>query len=405
MPKNGIIHRVAPNGIIPNGVAQITETIKTQITGNEDAMNPFKYGCTVEGDFFCPRPALEQKLASYIKSGQNVVIQGERRTGKTSLVLETIRNMKGIALFHADFLAVRDLADLCERIVSALARLERTDTWLAKTLRTFSHLRPVMSVDQNSGAPTISLDTRIANEPSSLNAVLDAILGHTAKRKVCVVLDEFQDILDIEDGERILAVMRGRIQLDSNTSYIFLGSVRNRMTEMFWRPSSPFYHSAAAFPVGEIDEEEFFRFIRRRFATEKRILPQKTFDAIYAVSNRNPGYTQELCEALWLITSPRTTLTPEDITRALGLIFDREREHFAFFIKQLTPLQTRVLKTIAEIGGKEPYSSRFCETANVHNTTAIKKAIAKIEKEDLAYWFDGEYRFVNPFFREWIKQR
>ena len=25
-------------------------------------MNPFKYGCTVNGDFFCPRPALEREM-------------------------------------------------------------------------------------------------------------------------------------------------------------------------------------------------------------------------------------------------------------------------------------------------------------------------------------------------------
>ena len=61
-------------------------------------MNPFKYGCTVNGDFFCPRPALERELASRIESGQNVVMQGDRRTGKTSLVLETVRHLKNIGV-------------------------------------------------------------------------------------------------------------------------------------------------------------------------------------------------------------------------------------------------------------------------------------------------------------------
>ena len=48
-------------------------------------MNPFKYGCVVEGDFFCPRPELERDLAAFFKSGQNVVIQGAGMMGKTSL--------------------------------------------------------------------------------------------------------------------------------------------------------------------------------------------------------------------------------------------------------------------------------------------------------------------------------
>ena len=37
--------------------------------------NPFKYGCVVGGDNFCERPELERKLAGFVRSGQNVVIQ------------------------------------------------------------------------------------------------------------------------------------------------------------------------------------------------------------------------------------------------------------------------------------------------------------------------------------------
>ena len=125
-------------------------------------MNPFKYGSTVDGEHFCPRPELERKLASYIEAGQNVVIQGERRTGKTSLVLETVRHMRGVALFHADFLGVRDQADFCGRLVSALGRLENSDGWLAKILRALAHLRPSVTLDPATGAPSVTLDARVA---------------------------------------------------------------------------------------------------------------------------------------------------------------------------------------------------------------------------------------------------
>ena len=188
-------------------------------------MNPFKYGCTVNGDFLCPRPALEKELASRIESGQNVVMQGDRRTGKTSLVLETVRHMKNIALFHADFLCVRDQADVCRRLVAALARIEDSENWITKTIRMLAHLRPTVSIDPSSGSPTVTVDARVAAEPATLDSVLDVLLAQTKRRKTCVLLDEFQDILDIDDGERTLAVLRSRIQLDSNTPYIFLGSI------------------------------------------------------------------------------------------------------------------------------------------------------------------------------------
>jgi len=40
-------------------------------------MSPFKYGCTVSDEFFCPRPnLLERRLAEHIKSGQHGVVGG-----------------------------------------------------------------------------------------------------------------------------------------------------------------------------------------------------------------------------------------------------------------------------------------------------------------------------------------
>ena len=365
-------------------------------------MNPFKYGCTVNGDFFCPRPALEKELASRIESGQNVVMQGDRRTGKTSLVLETVRHMTGIALFHADFLCVRDQADVCRRLVAALARLEDSESWITKTIRMLAHLRPTVSIDPSSGTPTVTVDPRVAAEPATLDAVLDVLLAQTKRRKTCVLLDEFQDILDIDDGERTLAVLRSRIQLDSNTPYIFLGSIRNKMAEIFFKYSSPFYHSAAAFKVGNIDPDEFFAFIKKRFATGGRKLTRAMFDAIARTARDTPGFIQELCDALWQMSNSGATLKESDIQEALAIIFAREHDHFTFAIKQLTAQQTRVLRTIAERGGKEIFSGAFLDAAQVYNAASVKKAVAKLERENIIYNYDGEYRFGSPFFCEWI---
>ena len=57
-------------------------------------MNPFRYGCVVDGEFFCPRPELERQFQAFAESGQNVVIQGERRMGK---VIELSSALGGLA--------------------------------------------------------------------------------------------------------------------------------------------------------------------------------------------------------------------------------------------------------------------------------------------------------------------
>ena len=75
-------------------------------------MEAFKYGCIVDGENFCARPELSRQLAVYISSGQNVVIQGERRIGKTSLVRATISGMRGQKAILVDFMGVRSVTDV-----------------------------------------------------------------------------------------------------------------------------------------------------------------------------------------------------------------------------------------------------------------------------------------------------
>ena len=237
-------------------------------------MSPFKYGCTVSDEFFCPRPDLEKRLAGHIKSGQHVAVVGPRRTGKSSLVLETARKAKGYALFHVDFLDVRSRAEMCKRMVTSLARLESSDSWLSKTMKALVRLRPMLSIDPRDGSPTISIDTREASALGSLDCILDALVAQTARRKVCVVLDEFQDVMNVDDGENALAILRSRIQLDSKTPYVFLGSVRHKMLDIFLDSRSPFYHGAAILDVGEIAADDFYEFLRQRFALGKRSFPR-----------------------------------------------------------------------------------------------------------------------------------
>ena len=368
-------------------------------------MNPFKYGSTVDGENFCRRPELARILRGYVESGQNVVIQGERRMGKTSLVLETVRGMKGVSVFHADLFCVRDTADLCRRLTSALARFGKSAGVLEKMLQALARLRPTLSIDPNTGSPTVSVDAGSAADITSLETVLDAILAQTAKRKSCVILDEFQDILDIEDGERVIAILRGRIQLDTKTAYIFLGSVRNKMTDIFMHPNSPFYRGAAPLPIGEIDADDFYEFLASRFATGDRKLPRPTFDAIKDIARNTPGDMQELCDAIWDCTRHGQVISEEDARRGLAVIFSREQDHYEIFTRRLTPLQMRVLAALAVKGGREVFSVEFLSSASVLNAASVRRALDRLVTDGLVFNNAREYRFVNPFFQEWLKRK
>lgn len=368
-------------------------------------MNAFKYGCSVEGENFCSRPNLAKPLSNYIESGQNLVIQGERRIGKTSLVKETVSSMRGWSIMYADFMGVKSVSDVCNRIADALARFDSSDSFLRKAFAALAHLRPVATIDAMTGLPTISLDAKATTDPSSVNAVMNAVESHVKGRKVCVVFDEFQDILDVREGEQMLALMRSRIQFMSHTSFVFLGSSRNAMMDIFMSPRSPFYKSAAVFDVGTIPDDDFFEFAKARFATGQRVLTRSLFDRILDFVDRTSGDVQEMCDAIWQTSAPGDNLEDEHFERGLAFVFDRENGIYAMFIKPLTDIQLRVLKALAVIGGEHTLSGAFLDEARLTNTATVRRSLTSLEKTGLVYQKATGWTFSSPFFREWLRRR
>ena len=367
-------------------------------------MNAFKYGCSVDGENFCPRPELSKSLRTYVESGQNLVIQGERRIGKTSLVKETLSAMRGWSTVYADFMGVRSVTDVCNRLADALARFDSSDTFLRKLFAALLHLRPIATVDAMTGLPTITVDARASSDPTSVSTVMNALETHAKGRRVCVVLDEFQDILDVRDGEQVLALMRSRIQFMSRTAFVFLGSARNRMLDIFMSPKSPFYKSAALFDVGMIPDDDFYAFAAERFASGRRKLPRELFDRILALVERTSGDVQELCDAIWQVSERGDRLTDEHFEQGLRQIFHREGGAYATFVKPLTDIQFRVLHALSVVGGKHPSANAFLEASSVTNVTTVKRALVALEKSGLVFMSSGEWKFVSPFFCEWVRR-
>ena len=46
----------------------------------------------------------------------------------------------------------------------------------------------------------------------------------------------------------------------------------------------------------------------------------------------------------------------------------------------------------------------FLSAASVLNAASVKRAVDRLVSDGLVFYNDREYRFVNPFFREWVKR-
>ena len=70
-----------------------------------------------------------------------------------------------------------------------------------------------------------------------------------------------QIVKDFEFPEKgVEAALRSRIQFLQNVRFIFAGSRRHMMAEMFLSPKRPFYHSTENVSIDVIDEEIYYKF-------------------------------------------------------------------------------------------------------------------------------------------------
>jgi len=366
-------------------------------------MKPFKYGCVVGGENFCPRPLLEKQLQDFASDGQNLVIQGARRMGKTSLIKHAIGNMRRMRLIYVDLYYINSLADLCTRIMRGIAKSSGEMPFLKKVAQFAFRLRPVLAIDPRDGSPTISIDSHAAAEPESLDAVMSTLEKIAGDGRTCIVFDEFQDILKIEGAKGVLAQMRSTIQFQDKTPYFFTGSVRNDMMSIFDDMNSPFYKSALTFAVDEIDPAEFSAFIAERFKTGNRKISPSVTAKILQFADGVSGDVQQLCEALWETTEPATTILSDDFEAAFDLIFSRELRGYEAIMERLTSSQTTVLRAIAANPRAKTFSLDFTSRVNLP-TSSIRRVISRLIDDRCVYVHKGEYRFSNPFFREWLKR-
>ena len=321
-------------------------------------MNPFKYGCVVDGENFCARREAELQLRRFAESGQNVVVQGARRMGKSSLVRKAISEMRGERLIYIDLYYIGSMADLCSRVMAGIARMNDKMPFIRKVMTLVSHLRPTLSFSTTDGSPILSVDAHAADRPESLQTVMDMLAKVSAGGKTCIVFDEFQDILRLPDANRILAEMRGASS-----------------------PQSPFFKSAAAFEVDAIDQEDFTAFIVRRFSAGHRKISAETAARLIGFADSVSGDVQELCAALWETTEANSLITENDVPLALEHIFARERKGFEKSISRLTPTQIAVLKGIAAVDDAKIYSSRFLESIRIPSTGTVKKAVKRLAED------------------------
>lgn len=356
--------------------------------------NPFRYGSLVQGEYYCER-GLEHAIMQHLSSGNNVYVQGRRRTGKSSLVQESIRRSElKVVPCHLGKLAGAD------DFVTALSRALSTNRkWFVRIVETVGAMRPVMTMPNGAeGSWGLTL-TSSGNAAMDLVALLDALEKNAPKGGMVVYLDEFQQILKLEDAERILWDMRNAIQQHERCRYVFAGSVKTLMDSIFLDSRKPFFNSAIPFEVSAIDRERYWEFVASKFHETGREIEREAFDLVYEFTDGVVGDLQEVFSEAW--NQSVSFVKRSSIEEALRVCVERKKGLFMALVSRYSERQMRVLRAVAAMGASKPTSMAFLKASQSRSPSYVKTTLERFVSDGVLL---DDFRFENPFFGQWFAQ-
>jgi hypothetical protein len=373
--------------------------------------NPFNFGALALDDAFADRERELAELTSDIRNGQDVVVFAPRRCGKSSLVWRASHALAAERVLVAQVdlmttpskegLAAALARSIYEQIASPLERVRE------KALAPFRGLQvqPTINVNPDDGSFTFSFG--IAQRPADIDSTLERLLelpaelGSARGRRVALVMDEFQEIVDIDPG--LPKLLRSVFQRQPEVAHVYLGSKHHIMERIFNDANEPFWRSAKSIELGNIAVEPFAAFLVQRFHDSGREVEDAVVADVLARTAGHPYATQELCYFLWEQTGTEAPAGATELERALAAVLRSEHAHFSLLWNSASAVQKQVLQALAREPGR-PFTGAYRAANNLPAVTNVQKALRALVQREIVSGESGTYRITEPFLTEWVRQ-
>lgn len=363
--------------------------------------NPFLVSGYVSPEYFCDREEETSRLVSAFRNGRNVTLFAPRRMGKTGLIKNAFHHMESGGEWktvYVDVFSTQNQADFTRLFASSVigSMDSSVDKALKAATRFFTHFRPTVSVDPVTGSQSYSFGLDAGHVEATLKECFDYL---ASREQQCVVaIDEFQQVATYpEKGTE--ALLRSFIQFMPNTRFVFAGSKRHMMSEMFSLPTRPFYNSTQSLPLEPIPLDSYFAFAARHMKSGGIALARETFDRIYGMFDGITWYIQEVLNRLYAFRSAR----PDDVSRAVVGIISESEYSFGNIVESLPPGSVRLLRAIAREGTvKGVNAGAFIAKHGLKATSSVNVSLKKLLDSGFVEKTEKGYVVEDRFFGMWL---
>ena len=371
--------------------------------------NPFVTKGYAGPDYFCDRVKETEDLVKLLTNENNMALISPRRIGKTDLIHHCFAQpsiQKHYYTFIIDIYATNSLADFVEvfgRVIFETLKPLGRKVWEV-FFNTIKSIQQQISFDIN-GNPVWGLGLGASANPST---TLDEIFNYlnSAGKPCMVAIDEFQRITDYPDGQNVEAALRTHIQRCTNTTFLFCGSKRHLMTEIFLSPSRPFYQSVITMGLNPISEEKYTAFAQQLFKKNGKSIDREAVQQVYDRFDGVTAYLQRVMNVLYLNTEKGGKCTTEMIEDAIDFIINLNSDHYETLYSQMSERQRLVFLAIAmEKRAKNISGSQFIHKYHLASSSSVVSAVRGLLEKDFITQENNEYYVYDYFFQIWLGKR
>lgn len=355
------------------------------------------------GDAFINREDERKLLISRIKSNKHTVLMAPRRYGKTSLVIKVATEMK-ISYCAIDFLAAYSEEYIRDQIFDKVSRLvfdllPRLNKAKEKLLSIFSRMKPEISI----GAFGQKLSLHLSSNPLKDITELLLKLDETAKqfkKHAVIFMDEFQQISQIKNYHSIEASIRHAVERSQCITYVFSGSNRQLLQQMFGDQGRPLYRLCQTISIERIGKDIYTERLQFLAKTRwKKTISDNVLEQIFNCTELHPFHMNVLCQILW----EKSKVPSIDTVDTAWLNYVKtQRSIISHDVMELSANQRKIIASLATSPTQEIQSVEYTAAINISPSSA-QQALEVLMRKDMVYKNnEGFYCVLDPAMKTYL---
>jgi uncharacterized protein len=376
--------------------------------------NLFPTDTPVERERLIGRAGAVAELAEALRSGQNRVLIGPRRTGKTSTCEAAAAELSqaGWYVGRVDVMRLEDAGELARDLTRSLLanrpavhRVVRrgVEAWRDLAERSRAELR----VELGEG---VSVAWELGGAPGRMLPDLDTALSlaqrlaEADRRRVLLFIDEVSELASERFGrpEVVLGKARAAFQRSREVSFLLAGSYEHSMREIFAAEGSPLGRFGGIFELPPIARADWLEGLGGRFAEAGVDVSERQLEALLEWSDGHPYATMLGAGEIYLAGREVGADRVDEVAVRLGLerAMGRERANHERLVERLRGSSRYAVAVLERVAtGERPYGGGL-RSAQVQRALRAARRIGLIERDD-----EGRWHLTDPLFRRYLAAR